>query len=136
MPGDGAASARPGQIRTTYVNTVMAEFARIAPPVSPPAGMTFKETPPPIGHQIVAFVEAPEDAKGAHLDIQYAFQPADDNMYRIVVTVAIRTKVEDPAAVATSTFDLGTFTAGAIESSGAETITNKVFTSTVGRPGG
>ena len=37
---------------------ILDEFAKLSPPIQPQPGMVFPEQPPPIGHQLIAFVEA------------------------------------------------------------------------------
>lgn len=76
---------------------ILDEFAK-APglgPIQPPPGIVFTEQPPPIGHQLLAFVEAPEDAQNAHFDITYTLKPGTRaGRYLVEVTVVIRTDVE------------------------------------------
>jgi hypothetical protein len=75
-------------------------FATISPPVFIP-NVTITPAPPPIGHQLIGFVEKPEDARHAHFEIIYEFKPVDDNAgYLLTVNVAIRESPEgEPVAV-------------------------------------
>jgi hypothetical protein len=97
-PGqDGGAAERAKKVQTGFADKVLEVFGQWAPPVQPPAGMVFKENPPPIGHQLIAFVEAPEEAANAHIEISYEFVSSDGGgRYTINWTAAIRLKVEDP----------------------------------------
>jgi hypothetical protein len=87
-------------------------FAAVSPPISPPPGVTFPIPPPPIGHQLIAFVEPPEDAKEAHFEITYEFKPTDQpDYYLLSVTVEIRETI-DGQPIATYTTDLPTYYKG------------------------
>lgn len=85
---------------------IMDELGRVSPAVQPVGGVIFTTPPPPIGHQLIAFVEPPEDAKNAHIEIEYQLKPgAETGYYQVGGTVTIRTQVDAPP-VATSTFIL------------------------------
>jgi hypothetical protein len=113
---------------------IMDEFAKVSPPIQPGPGVVFKEQPPPIGHQLIAFVEAPEGANNAHFEITYTLKPGiNQNSYRVEILVEIRTTVEAPP-VATSTLSLpGEYSLSQLESNDA--IRNAVVQATVGRVG-
>jgi hypothetical protein len=98
-PGqDGGASDRAKKVQTGFADKVLEVFRGWHPPVTAPGGMVFKEPPPPVGEQLIAFVEAPEDAKAAHIEIDYEFVP-DGTRYSLRWTATFRTKVdEDPVA--------------------------------------
>jgi hypothetical protein len=84
-------------------------FARISPAIRPPEGVIFTEPPPPIGHQLIAFVEPPEDAKNAHIEITYEFKPAEvDGTYLLSVNVEIRETV-DSQPIASYSTDISTY---------------------------
>ena len=83
-------------------NGILDVFARVSPPIQPPPDVVFTEKPPPIGHQLIDFVQPPEDAQHAHIHIIYEFKDQPDNTYRLAVTVEIRKKVDgDPIAAHT-----------------------------------
>ena len=60
----------------------------------PPAGRAVQGQPPPIGQQLIAFVEPPEGADKVHFDIEYAVEQGDFGQLRLTVTVEIRTNIE------------------------------------------
>lgn len=85
---------------------VLDVFAEVSPPIRPPEGVVFTTPPPPIGHQLIAFVEPPENAQHAHFEIIYEFNPTDQpDYYLLTVTVEIRETI-DGQPVATFTTDL------------------------------
>jgi hypothetical protein len=97
---DGKA-AREKDLRTRLVNGLNAEFSKQSwgRPITLPEG---NPAPPPIGEQLIAYIEKPEDAEKAHFDIEYSFgNPANE----ITVTVTIRTDIAQ-APVATATLKL------------------------------
>ncbi|MBN9117855.1 MAG: hypothetical protein J0I06_01580 [Planctomycetes bacterium] len=111
---EGSKGAREGELRTQFVNGVNSVFSQQpwGQPVQPPPGMTFKETPPPVGQQLLAFTEAPEDAKKAHFEITYTVTPGDFGVYQIAVEVEIRTNVDDANPTARGVLTVpGTFSA-------------------------
>jgi hypothetical protein len=90
-------------------NGILDIFAAISPAIRPPEGVIFTIQPPPIGHQLIAFVEPPEDATHAHFEIIYEFKPAArPDEYLLSVTVEIRETI-DGAPIATYATDLSTF---------------------------
>ena len=122
-PGGGgdAKDSREVRMRTAFADAVNAAFAnepwgrQIQPP--PEHTWTSPNDPPPIGHQLIAFVEAPEaeagqPAKGIHFDISYAIKEtaAANGQYQIVATVILKADIEQ-AAVGRGQFIVpGTFT--------------------------
>lgn len=66
--------------------------------VPPPPEYTWNSPtdPPPIGQQLMAFVEAPDDNKPVHFDIEYEVKdaPGVAGMYRVEVSVKLRSDVE------------------------------------------
>jgi hypothetical protein len=108
-PADKTSSraTRENELRTGFVNKLNEEMAKPTwgQPIKPPPDTVFKEQPPPIGQQLLAFIEAPEDAKNAHFTFTYKIEQADQGQYRLSVRVEIRTNVEENP-VATSTFIL------------------------------
>ena len=61
----------------------------------PPPGVVLNPAPPPIGEQLLAFVEAPADAPAAHFDIRYWFEPVEDGSFKVVCRVEVRTNIEE-----------------------------------------
>jgi hypothetical protein len=118
-PGkEGSKSARESSLRTEFVNGLTGEFKRQqwGQPVPPPGGMVFKETPPPVGDQLLAFIEAPEEAKNVHFDITYTISPADFGASQITLYVEIRANIEDANPAGRSTIIVpGTFTVADFE---------------------
>jgi hypothetical protein len=106
---EGSKSTREGNLRTKFVNGINDEFSKQpwGVTVQPPPGMTFKETPPPVGQQLLAFVEAPEGADKVHFDITYTITP-DENfrMMLVSVTVEIRANIDDPIPAGKATLVL------------------------------
>jgi hypothetical protein len=96
--GVGDADERVKTVRTGFVDRTAAVFSAQpwGQPISHPE-FVFNPPPPPIGEQLLAFVEAPEDAKTAHFVVEYGFEPtapgADE--YRVKATVEIRDKVPE-----------------------------------------
>jgi hypothetical protein len=85
---------------------IMDELARISPAIRSPDGQPLSPQPPPIGHQLIAFAEAPEEANNAHFEIVYNLVPGSAaNRFVVEITVAIRTNIEENA-VATSNLGL------------------------------
>jgi hypothetical protein len=105
--GKEGAKARQEKLRTEFADGVNTAFERIpnGGPVRAPEGKQFKDPPPPIGHQLVAFVAKPDDAPAAHFDISYSFEPLAGGQYRIAVMVEVRTDIEKPP-VASGSFTL------------------------------
>lgn len=106
---EGAKATRESSLRTEFVNGVNGEFSKTfwGQPVPPPAGMTWTEPPPPIGQQLLAFIEAPEEAK-AHFDIVYTVTTGDFDALKVAVEVTIRANVDDPNPTAQATLPIAT----------------------------
>ncbi len=96
---DGSKAARESELRNQFAKGINDEFSRHpwGAVVQPPAGMTFTEQPPPVGQQLLAFIEAPEGADKVHFDITYTIEQADFGSYKITLTVEIRSNIEDAA---------------------------------------
>ena len=102
---EGKKADRQNQVRTDFAVGVNAAFSQFMPPVSPPPDVVFKETPPPVGEQLMAFIEAPEGADRVHFDITYTVEQAGDSgLLRLAVVVEIRTNIEDKDPTARSQF--------------------------------
>jgi hypothetical protein len=83
-------------------------FAEVSPPISIP-NVTITPPPPAIGHQLIEFVEKPDEAQNAHFEITYEFKPTGDgDMYLLSVTVEIRDTF-DGQPIATYTTNLSTY---------------------------
>ena len=100
--GWGESAPREEKIRTEFATGVNNAFATEfwGKPIQPPPGAVFEPgaQPPPIGHQLIAFVEPPDpDANGnpkpVHFDIAYALKDAGDNRVTIVVNVTLKADV-------------------------------------------
>jgi hypothetical protein len=84
-----------GKTNTGGGGGILDEFAMVSPPIQAPPGIIFPQPPPPIGHQLIAFAEAPDEAKNAHIEVTYELKPGTEaNAYRVEVTITIRTDVE------------------------------------------
>ncbi|MDY3551126.1 hypothetical protein R5W24_000200 [Gemmata sp. JC717] len=101
-PGAGAKEGREERIRTEFANAVNTAFANESwgKAIQPPPGEVFtpESQPPPIGHQLIAFVEPPDpDANGnpkpVHFDIAYALKDAGNGLFTIVVNVTLKADV-------------------------------------------
>lgn len=97
---DGRAT-RESNLRTQFADgisqtLVTIDFKYNVPPA--PEGGTWQIAPPAVGYQLVDFLEPPEDAKGAHIDISYTVE-ATGALYTLKAVVEIRLKVdEEPVA--------------------------------------
>ncbi len=91
-------TTREGKLRSEFADGVNHTFANEhwGKPITLPAGFQAKDPLPPIGHQLIAFVEPPEEAKAVHFDITYSFQDAGAGKFQIVVNVTLRASIEDP----------------------------------------
>ena len=97
---EGKKADRQDQLRTNFAVGVNAAFSQFMPPVSPPQGIVFKEPPPPVGEQLIAFIEVPEGADRVHFDITYTVKQGEFGELQLEVNVEIRTNIEakDPTA--------------------------------------
>ena len=114
---------------------IMDEFARISPPVQPPPGQVFTETPPPVGHQLIAFVEAPEEEPkpNAHFDVVYNLVPGSGpNRFVVEITINIRSDVEkNPEATSTLAVK-GEFTLDQLDGEGMNVIRDRIVNALIG----
>jgi hypothetical protein len=113
---------------------IMDELARISPAIRSPDGQPLSPQPPPIGHQLIAFVEAPEDANNAHFDIVYNLVPGSAaNRYVVEITVTIRTSIEENP-VATSTLGmLGEFTLEQLDGEKMNEVRDRIVKGMIGK---
>jgi hypothetical protein len=99
---DSGAADRAKKVQTGFADKVLEVFKGWEPPVQAPPGTVFKESPPPIGEQLIAFVEAPEEAKAAHIEVTYEFISDGGGRYTLQWTATIRVDVnDDPVATRT-----------------------------------
>jgi hypothetical protein len=114
---------------------IMDEFARVSPPIQPPAGILLTEQPPPIGHQLLAFVEAPEDANNAHFDVIYNLRPGegDPRLFQVIVTVTIRTEVEGQPVATSSLLYPIEVTLEQLEGQAMDSVRDMIVSAMVGK---
>lgn len=88
---------RESQLRTDFANGLNTAFSSYTwgMPVQPPPDMVFKEQPPPVGQQLLAYIEQPEGASNVHFDITYTIELAGNGQLQITVLVEIRTNIEE-----------------------------------------
>lgn len=135
--GAGDRGARESKLRTEFADGLVGAFAAQpwGQPIQLPPGMTAKETLPPIGHQLIAFVEPPDDDKPVHFDVGYAFEPTGNDAYQLRATVTLRSSIEDKDG-ATSQFTLpSTYTAAQADQAVTE-LKNELIRRMVGAQGG
>lgn len=101
-------------------------------PLDPPR---WNVAPPAIGHQLIDFLEPPEDAQGAHIDISYTIEQSG-TQYAIKAVVEIRLKVdEEPIARGTITVP-GTFSAEDLSFRGMTALRDQLMPALLGRATG
>lgn len=115
---DGA-EERVKQLQTGIVSRIGDILGQWEPPIQPRAGETFTESQPAIGHQLVDFVLAPEEAKEAHLEVDYEFVP-DGGQYQLRWTAAIRTDIEQDPVARREFTETKTYTADAADTAVTE----------------
>ena len=113
---------------------IMDELARISPVIKPPDGQLQPPLPPPIGHQLIAFVEAPEDAANAHFDIVYNLLPgAVANRYMVEITIAVRPDVEGQPTAMASFRKSDVFTLDDLDGEGMNKVRDWIVHSLIGK---
>lgn len=118
LPDDGK-TLRQDWVRDEFAKGINEVFGKLQPPVTAPPDMQFVEPPPPIGHQLIAFVKKDDDMPEAHFEIQYTFIPTAGGKYQIQAKVIIRTEIGKPP-VASDTIEVdGEFSAASAEPGGA-----------------
>jgi hypothetical protein len=133
--GRPGAAEREEKLRDGISDGVMTEFGKVMPPISIP-NVVITPPPPPIGHQLIAFVKAPEDAANAHFDVTYELIPANNpNLYWVTIKIEIRDNVEQPPVTAFAFEQLGPYTSGAIDTTVMDDVKNKIITAMVGNAG-
>ena len=122
-------------LRAGYANGVGDEFSKQAwgQALKPPPGVEFTEQPPPLGQQLIAFVEQPEGAEQTHFDITYTVEPTGaSGTFRLSVVMEIRTNIEDKKPTARSEFTMSnTFDAGSLDAQ-MELLKRELLVRTVG----
>ncbi|QJX00964.1 hypothetical protein [Frigoriglobus tundricola] len=126
---------REHKLRADFATGVGDEFSKQpwGQPLRPPQGAEFTEPMPPLGQQMIAFVEPPEGAEQVHFDITYTIEPAGtDGMLRLSVVMEIRTSIEDKKPTARSEFTMSnTFDAESLDAQVA-LLKRDLLTRTVG----
>ena len=113
---------------------ILDEFGKVSPPIRAPEGVVFPQPPPPIGHQLIAFAEAPEDAKAAHFDITYSLMPGTlANRYQVEVTIVIRTDVEAQPVATSSLLLPGEVTIEQLDGQGMDAVRDMIVSALVGK---
>jgi len=113
---------------------IMDELARMSPAIRSPDGQPLTPQPPPIGHQLIAFAEAPEDANNAHFDIAYNLVPGSAaNRFVVEITVTIRTNIEENP-VANSTLGMpGEFTLEQLDGERMNEVRDRIVKGMIGK---
>ncbi len=97
---EAGSAARTTTARVKLSTEITKYLNQRAKPIVVPPGMAIDPPPAPVGEQLLAFIEAPGDAPGAHIDIRYRFEPTPDGQFRVVGRVELRAAVGDkPAGV-------------------------------------
>ncbi len=119
--GDEAKRSREIKLGSDFADGVNTAFANEpwGRQIPPPPDYTWNSPtdPPPIGHQLIAFVEGPDD-KPVHFDIAYSVKGIGNGQYQIVANVTLKADVtkED---VGRGQFTLpGTFSLAELERDG------------------
>lgn len=74
---------------------IYGQLARLFPPVSPPGGGTWEVARAPVGVQLLAFAEKPEEAANAHFEVKYEFvQVGTSPNYWLEAEVEVRTNID------------------------------------------
>lgn len=139
---DDTKGERESKLRTEFADGVSAAFAKQpwGQQVPPPPGYTWSgpNDPPPLGHQLIAFVEPPEPeagqpAKPVHFDIAYAVKDNGNGQYQIVVNVTLRADITKDA-VGSGQFTVpGVFTADEVQASGVARIKDDLIRQLIGQ---
>ena len=123
-----------GKTNTGGGGGILDEFAKVSPPIQAPPGVIFPQQPPPIGHQLIAFAEAPDEAKNAHIEVTYELKPGTDaNSYRVEVTITIRTDVEAPPVATDHVLMPVEFTLAQLDGPGMDVIRDQIVKDLVGK---
>ncbi|AMV26817.1 hypothetical protein VT84_20625 [Gemmata sp. SH-PL17] len=133
----GSKGTRENALRTQFADGVNTTFAAQSwgQPIQLPAGFVATETLPPIGHQLIAFVEPPDDAKAVHFDIAYAVEDVANGQFQVVVNVTLRANIEDPAEVSGQFKISGAFNEAELDGTGIIRIKDELIRNLIGTPG-
>src|SRR5439155_12203244 len=94
--GGGDSEARAKRLLDAFATRTATELTNVSPrQIVLPPGVVVNPPPPPIGEQLLAFVEAPADAPAAHFDIRYWFEPVEDGSFKVVCRVEVRTSIDE-----------------------------------------
>ena len=128
---------RENTLRTQFADGVNTTFAAQSwgHPIQLPPGFVATETLPPIGYQLIAFVEPPDDAKAVHFDVAYAVEDVGNGQFQVVVNVTLRANIEDPAEVSGQFKVPGSFTAADLDGAGLNRIKDELIRNLIGPPG-
>ena len=95
LPGLGSGDERAKKVQTKIADTMVDQFVKLYPRLTPPGGATFVVQPPPVGRQLVEFVEAPEEA-AAHIEVDYKFEDGNaPGLVKVQYAIRIRSRIED-----------------------------------------
>jgi hypothetical protein len=130
--GDSGKAERVESVRKYIVEQAGEQFKPLYGQLRPTEpGATFvPPEPPPVGLQVMEFVEADEKSN-PHFDITYQFEPGSGGQYKVRYTVTIRTKIE-AEGVASKTFALTQQYTAADASSAATALGRQVVADMIG----
>ncbi|MDB5311632.1 MAG: hypothetical protein JWO38_5834 [Gemmataceae bacterium] len=98
--GEEGSAGRAKSLREGFAQRTGQALTPLSRPIIIPADVVINPSPPPVGEQLLIFVEVPEDAANPHFDITYSFEQQRDGRYRVAAKVQIRVKIEDPPVAA------------------------------------
>ena len=139
---DDTKGDRESKLRTEFADGVSAAFANQpwGRQVQAPPGYTWNSPtdPPPLGHQLIAFVEPPEPeagqaAKPVHFDIAYAVKDNGNGQYQVVVNVTLRADIAKDAVGSGQFTVTGTFTATDFQASNMTRIKDELIRQMIGQ---
>jgi hypothetical protein len=130
----GGASDRENRLRSGIAEKTNEAFAAQpwGVPVMAPPGVMFTEPPPPLGHQLIAYVEAPE-GENPHFDISYAFEKDKRGNYTVAYKVAIRVRI-DEQEVARQQFELSGMYTAAQADRAVDDLRDRIIRDMIGAP--
>jgi hypothetical protein len=126
---------RESNLRTQFADGMSQTLVGVAPLYNvpqPPGGGQWQVAPPAIGYQLIDFLEPPEDAKGAHIDINYVIEPVGE-FYTIKAVIEIRLKVDEEAIARGSITVPGRFSAEQLPTTGMNALRDQLVPALLGR---
>ena len=132
-----AKQQRQDSLRAQFADGVANKFAAQEPwgrPITLPDNLQAKEPLPPLGHQLIAFVEPPEGVKAFHFDITYAYQDDGGGKYRVFVKVTIRSDIEKGDPFSGQFTVPGVFAAHELDSAAVSAVAEALVKNIVGDP--